>query len=127
VTPITSEVGVRPDQGRGRVRSPASTADACPIATVALEVASINEPLRLATAEVFASWIIVATSRYESAGITEPVARELAIAMIALLEGAFVLSRAARSTEPMEAAGKAAVTAARVALDAKRPRPRTRA
>ena len=53
-------------------------ADACPIATVALEVASINEPLRLATAEVFASWITVATSRYESAGITEPVARELA-------------------------------------------------
>jgi AcrR family transcriptional regulator len=99
-------------------------ADACPIATVALEVASINEPLRLATAEVFASWITVATSRYESAGITEPVARELAIAMIALLEGAFVLSRAARSTEPMEAAGKAAVTAARVALDAKVSEPR---
>ena len=30
---------------------------ACPIATVALEVASTNEPLRLATAEVFDSWI----------------------------------------------------------------------
>src|SRR5437762_2549986 len=32
-------------------------ADACPIETVALEVASTNEPLRLATAEVFESWI----------------------------------------------------------------------
>lgn len=31
--------------------------DACPIATVALEVASTNEPLREATAEVFDSWI----------------------------------------------------------------------
>src|SRR5580658_10314784 len=32
-------------------------ADACPIATVALDVASTNETLRLATAEVFALWI----------------------------------------------------------------------
>ena len=31
-------------------------ADACPIATVALEVASTNEPLRQATADVFDSW-----------------------------------------------------------------------
>src|ERR1700710_891289 len=31
--------------------------DACPIATVALEVASTSEPMRLATAEVFTSWI----------------------------------------------------------------------
>src|SRR6266542_509630 len=32
-------------------------ADACPIATVALEVASTSEPLREATADVFESWI----------------------------------------------------------------------
>src|SRR6476661_8881836 len=32
-------------------------ADACPIATVALEVASTSEPLRRATADVFDSWI----------------------------------------------------------------------
>src|SRR5215212_465408 len=31
--------------------------DACPIATVALEVASTNDTLRRATAEVFESWI----------------------------------------------------------------------
>ena len=36
-------------------------ADACPIATVALEVASTNEPLRQATADVFESWIDAAT------------------------------------------------------------------
>jgi AcrR family transcriptional regulator len=39
-------------------------ADACPIATVALEVASTNEPLRLATAEVFESWIRSATEHF---------------------------------------------------------------
>src|SRR6476659_910348 len=32
-------------------------ADACPIATIALEVASTNERLRVATADVFESWI----------------------------------------------------------------------
>ena len=31
--------------------------------TVALEVASSNEPLRIATAEVFESWIVAATAR----------------------------------------------------------------
>jgi hypothetical protein len=35
--------------------------------------------------------------------------------MVTSLEGAFVLSRALRSTEPLEAAGAAAVLAARTA------------
>jgi AcrR family transcriptional regulator len=91
-------------------------ADACPIATVALEVASTNEPLRIATAEVFDGWITSAASRFAAAGIANAAARALAISMIALLEGAFVLSRAMRSTEPMAAAGSAAVEAARAAL-----------
>src|SRR6478735_6260141 len=43
-------------------------ADACPIETVALEVASSNEPLRIATAEVFESWIAAATTRFRAAG-----------------------------------------------------------
>ena len=42
--------------------------DACPIATVALEVASTNETLRLATAEVFDAWIESATERLRRAG-----------------------------------------------------------
>ncbi len=37
--------------------------DPCPIGTVAREVASTNEPLRVATAQVFASWIDAATAR----------------------------------------------------------------
>ena len=93
-------------------------ADACPIATVALEVASTNEPLRLATAEVFASWITAGTARFVAAGLTEEAARGVAIAMIALLEGAFVLSRALRSTEPMAAAATAAADTARTAFSA---------
>ncbi len=93
-----------------------SYADACPIATVALEVASTDEALRQATAGVFASWITALTARIVSAGIDEAAAAELAISILALLEGAFVLSRALRSTEPMTAAGQTATEAARAAL-----------
>jgi AcrR family transcriptional regulator len=91
-------------------------ADACPIATVALEVASTNETLRVATAEVFAAWIESAMTRFAAAGVDAGKARELAIATIALLEGAFMLSRAARTTEALEAAGATAVAQVRAAV-----------
>ena len=86
--------------------------DACPIATVALEVSSSSETLREACADVFDGWITVGAQRYASAGVTPDVARELTIGMIAALEGAFVLSRALRSTEPLAVAGE--LTAAAV-------------
>jgi len=91
-------------------------ADACPIATVALEVASTNEVLREATARVFAAWIDSGAERFLAAGIGPAEARELAIAVISLLEGAFVLSRAARTTEALEAAGSSAVALVRAAM-----------
>jgi AcrR family transcriptional regulator len=93
-------------------------ADACPIATVALEVASTNETLRRATADAFESWIVAATSYFGGAGIPTTRARELALAVLCLLEGAFVFSRAQRSTDPMRAAGECAAAAVRSALAA---------
>ena len=74
--------------------------DACPIATVALEVAGTNEQLRQATAEVFEQWTEALTERLGD--------RDQALAVIAALEGAFVLCRAGRSVEPMLAAGRMA-------------------
>ncbi len=83
--------------------------DACPIATVAMEVASTNEELRIATARVFQSWIAAAAERLAAAGISAAQVPAIAQAIIALLEGAFVLSRATRSLEPMASARDAAV------------------
>jgi AcrR family transcriptional regulator len=91
-------------------------ADACPIATVALEVASTNEPLRRASADVFETWIDAAAAYFVTAGIAADAARALALSVLSLLEGAFVLSRAIRSTEPLEAAGASAVAAVRSAM-----------
>jgi AcrR family transcriptional regulator len=91
-------------------------ADACPIATVALEVSSTNEELRQACADVFNLWIEGGTARFVEAGIKKKQARALVIEMLAGLEGAFVLSRALRSTEPVERAGEAAATSIERAL-----------
>jgi AcrR family transcriptional regulator len=93
--------------------------DACPIATVALEVASSNEVLRAATADVFESWINAATARFANAGIGDEQARALAIVLIELLEGGFLLCRAARTTDALDAAGAAAATLVEAAMPAR--------
>jgi AcrR family transcriptional regulator len=91
-------------------------ADACPIATVALEVSSTSEPMRQACAEVFESWKAAGAARFERAGIGPERAGELTIAMICALEGAFVLARASRSTEPLAVAGELVVRAVEAEL-----------
>jgi AcrR family transcriptional regulator len=92
-------------------------ADACPIATVALEVSSSSEILRQACADVFERWIAAGAARHHTGGLTPEKARELTIALLAALEGAFVLARALRSTEPLDIAGELVAGAVQTALD----------
>ncbi|MBE1497651.1 AcrR family transcriptional regulator [Amycolatopsis lexingtonensis] len=91
--------------------------EGCPIATVALEVASTNEPLRQATAEVFTAWIDAGTEKFAKFGIGRAAARTLTITAVNNLEGAFVLCRALRDTEAMAVAGAATVDVARRLLN----------
>ncbi|WP_028933193.1 TetR/AcrR family transcriptional regulator [Pseudonocardia spinosispora] len=91
-------------------------ADACPIATLALEVASSNETLRIATADVFEGWVTAGTEWFGRWITDRRLARDLARSMIMLLEGAFVLSRASRDPEPLHTAGRAIVELARSAI-----------
>lgn len=91
-------------------------ADACPIATLALEVANTNERLRVTTAEVFDSWLAALSARLRAAGIDAGEADALATATLASLEGGFILCRAKRSTAPLAAARDFAVAAIRRAL-----------
>jgi AcrR family transcriptional regulator len=88
--------------GAAEVLAATDFRDACPITTVALEVASTDEVLRRATAEVFEAWTDALTERVGD--------RDRALAVLSALEGAFVLCRATRSTEPMLAAGRMATT-----------------
>lgn len=83
-------------------------ADACPIATVALEVASTSEPLRIATADVFESWLSTLDGHLIAAGLTPAGARRVSVALFSLLEGAFILARATRDHTHVRTAGQAA-------------------
>lgn len=90
-------------------------ADACPIATVAAEVASSSEPMRKACATAFRSWLTILEARYTDAGIEPAEAHRLAVSAFCAIEGAFLLARTLRSVEPILVAGaqvQAAVAAA---------------
>ncbi|MBB4661277.1 TetR/AcrR family transcriptional regulator [Conexibacter arvalis] len=91
-------------------------ADACPIATITLETASSSEAMRTASRDVFEAWFAALAGRFQEAGIPAERARSLAISTLALLEGAFIFARAARTTEALDAAGRTAADAVRAAL-----------
>jgi TetR/AcrR family transcriptional regulator, lmrAB and yxaGH operons repressor len=91
-------------------------ADACPIATMASEIASTSEPMRAAAAAAFESWLSVLQQRFREAGMTRARARDVAVQCFCAVEGAFLLCRTTRSTEAMHVAGRAAVAAVKAAL-----------
>jgi AcrR family transcriptional regulator len=104
--------------GAGETLLATDFADACPIATVAGEIASTHEALRVAAADVFESWLEALAEDARQAGVAAGRARPLALSVLAVLEGAFLLSRALRSVEPMRAASDAAVVLVLAALAA---------
>jgi AcrR family transcriptional regulator len=92
--------------------------DACPIATVTLETASRSESMRAASHDVFEAWIATGLPYYTAAGLPDDTARELIVSLICALEGAFMLARAARSTEALQVAGELVAAATERALAA---------
>ena len=94
-------------EGAAEVLEATGFIDICPIGTVAREVASTNDSLRIATANVFARWIAAVAARLEAAGVPRPEANGLATTVVASLEGGFMLARAARTTAPLLATGTA--------------------
>jgi AcrR family transcriptional regulator len=81
-------------------------ANMCPVASVAAEVADTVEELRQTTAAVFTGWIDGGTAYFTARGVDEKTAREVTVAIIGALEGAFLLARTLRSTEPLLTAGR---------------------
>ncbi|MBV9858431.1 MAG: TetR/AcrR family transcriptional regulator [Streptosporangiaceae bacterium] len=92
-------------------------AEGCPIATVALEVSSLSDPLRQACADVFMSWIEAGTRRFAAAGLPEAPARQLVTGMLAALEGGFVLCRALRDSQPLKTVGEQVARAVAAVID----------
>jgi AcrR family transcriptional regulator len=90
--------------------------DACPIATVALEVASSNEPLREVTAEIFDGWLQGLDAWLVAGGVPRPNARQLSTLFLAALEGGFLLCRAARDAAPLRWLGHSVANEVAAAL-----------
>lgn len=82
-------------------------ANMCPVASVAAETADLDEDLRQTAALVFTGWLDGGTAYFQARGLDAEVARELTVALICALEGAFILARTLRSTEPLVLAGRA--------------------
>ena len=82
-------------------------ANMCPVATVASEVADTEPELRQVAAEVIASWADTGSRYLARRGLSQADARAAMYALLAALEGGFVLARAQRSAEPLLAAGRA--------------------
>jgi len=73
----------------------------CPVASVALDVASTTDKVRKPCADVFASWIRALAEGIAASRIQKEMATDLASYILASLE-ANILSRTSRSVRPIE-------------------------
>ncbi|HEX6393737.1 MAG TPA: TetR family transcriptional regulator, partial [Acidimicrobiales bacterium] len=83
----------------------------CAIATMVLELAPRDEEFSADFDSVFARWRAALVSRFEPLGVAAGRAAVLADLTISALEGALLLSRAARSIEPFKAPIEALISA----------------
>jgi TetR/AcrR family transcriptional repressor of lmrAB and yxaGH operons len=77
----------------------------CPVATVALEQAATSDPLQRECSAAYARWQALIAQRLERDGVAAERADALASFVLSTIEGALLLCRAHRSTEPLERAG----------------------
>jgi AcrR family transcriptional regulator len=82
-------------------------ANLCPVGAVTGETADTVPALRAVAAEVIAHWVEEGTRYFVGRGLSEADARSAIYALVSALEGAFILARGQRSSEPLHAAGRA--------------------
>jgi AcrR family transcriptional regulator len=80
--------------------------DGCPIGTLAGEVAVTHDALRDAGRSVFTDWQRRVAARLREVGLSAREARRLATFAVASLEGAILLARVQRSTNPLTDTGR---------------------
>ncbi len=80
--------------------------NACPVTSVALEMAPHSETLAEACTQAFKEWISIVERAFISCGIGRKQARSLATTFVSSLEGAFVLARTEQSEQAFKAVKK---------------------
>lgn len=81
----------------------------CPVSVVTLEMGAGSERLRQACATAFESWIAPTAALLEVNGLAAEEARSLATVVVSMIEGAVIVSRATRSTQPLISAADVVV------------------
>lgn len=81
----------------------------CPVSVVTLEMGAESERLRQACAVAFESWIAPTAAFLASGGVEAGEARVLATVVVSTIEGAVIVSRAMRSTQPLFSAAEVVV------------------
>jgi TetR/AcrR family transcriptional regulator, lmrAB and yxaGH operons repressor len=82
--------------------------DGCPIEPIATESVNASQQVRAASARAFGGWCLAVADRLRADGWPDADADQTALAVIALIEGALILSRIAGDAGALNAA-KAAV------------------
>jgi TetR/AcrR family transcriptional repressor of lmrAB and yxaGH operons len=89
--------------GEAKILRSSGFRNGCPVASVALDVASTTDKVRKPCADVFASWIRALAEGIAASGVQQEMAADLASYILASLEGAIILSRtSSRSVRPLE-------------------------
>lgn len=76
----------------------------CPVSVVTLEMGAESERLRSACASAFESWIVPTAALLEAGGVDAREAHSLATVVVSTIEGAVIVSRAMKTTQPLIAA-----------------------
>jgi TetR/AcrR family transcriptional repressor of lmrAB and yxaGH operons len=84
--------------------------DGCPIEPIATESVNASPLVRAASARAFASWCAAIEDRLRSEGWAAEDTKEVALAVISLIEGALILSRITGDPAALNAAKPAART-----------------
>jgi TetR/AcrR family transcriptional repressor of lmrAB and yxaGH operons len=84
--------------------------DGCPIEPIATESVNASPQVREASARAFGGWRLAVADRLRADGWPNDDAEQTALAVIALLEGALILSRIAGDADALNAAKAAART-----------------
>jgi TetR/AcrR family transcriptional repressor of lmrAB and yxaGH operons len=88
--------------GEAKILRSSGFRNGCPVASVALDVASTTDKVRKRCAEVFGSWIEALAEGIAGSGTGKETATDLASYILAALEGAIILSRTSKSVKPLE-------------------------
>ncbi|OBH31907.1 TetR family transcriptional regulator [Mycobacterium sp. E342] len=84
--------------------------DGCPIEPIATESVNASPLVREASARAFGAWCAAVEERLRSDGWVAAEAKQVALAVIALIEGALILSRISGDAGALDAAKPAART-----------------